>query len=212
MSFDRLAPHYPWLEKLLAGPRLQRCRVAHLDALRDSDRVLIAGIGHGPFLPACARRVPHGAITCVDASAAMLTETRRLARRAGLDFNRLDFVHATLPAWEPPAAQFDVIVTNFFLDCFAPDELPAIIAALARAARPDARWLLADFTVPARGFARQRARAIHAAMYAFFRPATGLRARRVTAPDALLAAHGFHLRRRRPSEWGLLHADLWARP
>ena len=26
MSFDRLAPHYTWMEAVLAGPRLQRCR------------------------------------------------------------------------------------------------------------------------------------------------------------------------------------------
>jgi hypothetical protein len=48
-------------------------------------------------------------------------------------------------------------------------------------------------------------------MYAFFRPVTGIRARRVTEPDALLRAHGFTLAKRRDSEWGLLRADLWTR-
>ena len=49
-------------------------------------------------------------------------------------------------------------------------------------------------------------------MYAFSRMVTGLRARRVTAPDSLLAAQGFALAGRQTSEWGLLHADLWSRP
>jgi ubiquinone/menaquinone biosynthesis C-methylase UbiE len=211
MSFDILAPHYTWMEKALAGPRLQRCRTAHLDALADGQRILIAGIGHGHFLRACATRFPRMEIVGVDASAGMLTRARAKARRAGLDLTRLEFVHAALPAWQPPAAQFDAIVTPFFLDCFPPEELAVVVAVLAEAAKSRARWLLSDFTVPQRGLARQRARAIHAAMYAFFRPVTGLRARRVTAPDALLAAQGFHLERRQTSEWGLLHADLWSR-
>ena len=53
---------------------------------------------------------------------------------------------------------------------------------------------------------------IHALMYAFFRASTGIEARRVTPPDADLAAAGFTLVRRELSNFGLLHADLWARP
>src|SRR6185369_8191011 len=96
-------------------------------------------------------------------------------------------------------------------DCFPPDELALTIAALARGLRPKALWLNADFAVPSHGWAKHRARAVHAMMYAFFGPLAGVRARRVTEPDALLRAHGFTLARRRASEWGLLRADLWER-
>ena len=34
MKFDRLAPHYDWMETWLAGERLQRTRTAWLDELR----------------------------------------------------------------------------------------------------------------------------------------------------------------------------------
>jgi ubiquinone/menaquinone biosynthesis C-methylase UbiE len=211
MSFDALAPHYRWMEAVLAGPRLQRCRTAWLDELHGCRDILIAGVGHGPFLARAAQRLPQARITAVDASAGMLREARRRAGRSGIGENRIQFIHATLPAWRPPAESFDAIVTHFFLDCFPPDELREVISSLAAAARPAARWLLADFTVPASGLARQRARAVHALMYGFFRRATKLRARRVTQPDGLLAAEGFALVRRQTSEWGLLHSDLWAR-
>lgn len=211
MSFDRLAPHYTWMEKILAGSRLQRCRTRWLGELAGCERLLIAGVGHGHFLVSCARAYPRLAITSVDASAPMLSHARTRARRTAPNFERLEFVHAAFPAWQPPAARFDGIATHFFLDCFSPDELGAVVATLAQAARPSARWLLSDFTVPERGWARQRARAIHATMYAFFRPVAGVQARCVTPPDTLLRTHGFALARRKTAEWGLLHADLWTR-
>ena len=211
MSFDRLAPHYTWMERALAGPRLQRCRTAWLDALAGCERILIVGVGHGHFLRACAQKFPRAEIVSVDASAGMLAQAQAHARRDQLDLARLQFVHAALPGWQPPAGHFDAIVTNFFLDCFPPDELRPVVDALAHGLKPRARWLLADFAVPGSGWARHRARAVHAMMYAFFRPLAGVRARRVTAPDELLRAHGFTLVRRRTSEWGLLHADLWSR-
>lgn len=211
MSFDLLAPHYTWMETALAGRRLQRIRCAWLDRLAGCDDILIAGVGHGHFLRACARRYPRARITSVDASAGMLRRAEAGVRRAGVHMDRLAFVAAALPDWQPPAARFDAIVTHFFLDCFAPAELATVVAALAAAARPRATWLVSDFAVPPRGVSRLRARAVHRLMYAFFRPVTRIGARRVTPPDDLLRTHGFALRGRTAADWGLLRADHWAR-
>lgn len=210
-SFDLLAPIYPAMERVLAGRRLQRCRTAWLDELQGARRLLVAGVGHGPALAEVLRRHPHLHITCVDASARMLVVARKRARQAGLDMSRLEFIHASLPGWQPPPGAYDAIATHFFLDCFTPEQLGPIVATLARAATPDVRWIVSDFTVPSRGPARWRALAVHRLMYLFFRVTTRLAARRVTPPDAVLAAHGFQLRRRQTHNWGLLHADLWQR-
>ena len=108
------------MEVVLAGRRLQRCRTAWLEALEDATGILIAGVGHGHFLAACARRFPRARITSVDASAAMLRHARRRAEAAGAQMEQLEFVHAALPEWSPRAGTFDAIATHFFLDCFAP--------------------------------------------------------------------------------------------
>ena len=208
MSFESLAPHYTWMEKVLAGSRLQRCRNTWLEQLASCERVLIAGVGHGHFLRALARRFPRCEIVCVDSSAGMLTQARRRVGRQ----EHHQFVHAALPQWRPPAGQFDAIATHFFLDCFPPEELAAVVDVLAQSARPHAKWLVTDFAIPPRGWKRQRARAIHAAMYAFFRPIAGVEARAVTPPDSLLQGHRFQLVGRKHREWGLLQADLWVRP
>lgn len=212
MSFDALAPHYSWLEIALAGRRLRRARLTWLAELSGCERILIAGIGHGHFLRACARFLPDAEIVGVDASAAMLRHAQRRAERQAPASQRLKFVHASLPKWAPPPGTFDAIVTPFFLDCFAPTTLAEVIRVLANAARPQrAHWLVTDFMVPERGWRRHRARAIHALMYAFFRPITGIQAQRVTPPDDLLRAQGFVLANRRYYDAQLIHADHWIR-
>jgi ubiquinone/menaquinone biosynthesis C-methylase UbiE len=210
MSFDQLAPHYTWMEAVLAGPRLQRCRTAWLDELAGCQHLLIAGVGHGHFLRACAQRFPTLAITSVDASGRMLKHAQRRSRQV-VHPARLQFVHAPFPDWEPPANTFDAVATHFFLDCFPPAQLAEVVATIARGCRARAKWLITDFTVPDRGWRRHRARAIHALMYAFFRPIAGVAARRVTPPDELLRASGFRLKRRSTRELGLLQSDLWIR-
>ena len=211
MSFDALAPHYDWMEAVLAGSCLQRGRTVWLDALAGSRDILSVGEGHGRFATACAQRHPAARLTCVDASAVMLRQAQRRAAAAGVD-RLITWQTATLPTWKPPVNSYDAIVTGFFLDCFPPDPLAQVIATLAAAARPAACWLVVDFAVPARGLARWRAQMVHKLMYDFFRLATRLPARRHTPPDALLTAQGFALAGRQTWEWGLLQADLWRRP
>ncbi len=210
MNFDRIAPHYRWLEMLCAGPLLQRCRTAFLGEIQSPRHVLIVGEGNGRFLVNFLRAHPDAQVTCVEASAVMLRLAQARLVASGLDSRSVEFVHADLFAWAPPLRRFDLLVTHFFLDCFRSDQLAAIIARLAASAAPEARWLVADFREPSSGFAKWRARAIIQSLYFFFRSVARLSATRLTPPDALLARHGFVLRERRTWDWGLLHSDLWA--
>ena len=212
MSFDRIAPHYQWIERLCAGAELDLCRAAFLDALNHPRRVLIVGEGDGRFLEKMLRRYPEVEVTCVDASNKMLRLTEERLIRAGLDASRVTFVHADVLEWSPPTEKYDGIVTHFFLDCFPPDQLAIVTHRLATAARPGARWLVSDFHVPAAGMRRWRARAIIASLYLFFRVTARLGTRCLTPPDAHLTRSGFSLRERRVREWGLLHTDVWELP
>lgn len=211
MSFDRLAPHYRWMEWLLAGGKLQRCRTAFIGDIPPPRRVLMLGEGNGRCLVELLRAFPEAHFTCVDESAEMLECARVRVRKHGLSEAGIEFVHADALRWEVPPARFDLLVTHFFLDCFAPEQLAALVPRLAAAATPDARWLLADFCEPSSGIAKWRARWILRAMYFFFRRVTRLPARRLTPPDAFLEHSGFALSKRHLVEWGLLHGDLWQR-
>lgn len=209
MSFDRLAPHYRWMERLLAGSKLQRCRTAFLAEARDAERVLLVGEGPGRFLEAFLQVNKIAKVTCLDASAAMIAQAQK--RLDAVTLTRVEWIHGDALTWEPPPRTFDCVGTFFFLDCFAAAELAEVARRLATAATDDATWLIADFCEPSRGAARWRARAIIWLMYAFFQPVTHLSADRVHAPNAALERQGFRLRARMVSEWGLLHSDLWVR-
>ncbi|MBL9203744.1 MAG: class I SAM-dependent methyltransferase [Opitutaceae bacterium] len=206
MNFDRLAPHYEWMETFIAGNRLQRARTCWLEELRGRQRVLSVGEGHGRFSKSFVARFPESEVTVLEASERMLTCAQRHLSPAA----HVRWHHGNVLSWNTDLP-FDAIVTCFFLDCFPPDLLATVVERLARCSAPDAVWLVVDFSLPARGLARWRARAVHGLMYTFFRLVVDLPARRLTPPDELLRGHGFELAARREFEWGLLRADLWRR-
>lgn len=207
--FDPLAAHYEWMEAILAGRKLERCRDALWNRLPPVKNALLAGEGHGKFLAALLRRHPEARVTCLDASAGMLEMARRRMRRESLPLDRVEFVHADLLEWNIPGARYDLIATNFFLDCFAREQLPRAIARLKEGARPGAYWLISDFQIPRGGWKRLRAQIIHKTMYAFFRLVTRLPASAVVQPAPYLQASGFQRLYRREFDWDLLYAELW---
>jgi len=211
MSFDRLAPHYRWMEFVLAGEKLQRCRTAFLDRVSAPETILIWGEGNGRFLVECRRKWKDARIVCADASERMLALANERIEQCGLDTSGIEFLKADVLGWRPTRKQFDLVVTHFFLDCFRAEQLQQIVDRLSFAARPNAAWLLADFQTPPDGLQRWRAKLILQSMYLFFGLAAQLPARRLTPPDCYLTSHDFLLRERRVSEWGLLHSDLWQR-
>ena len=211
MSFDRLAPHYRWMECVVAGNKLQRCRTAFLSRVKEARNVLILGEGNGRFLVEARRVLGSAPITCVDSSARMLQLAQARLSALSLSPAAVSFVHADALNWIPPKQSYDVVVSHFFLDCFQPAQLAQLLATISHAATPEAIWLLADFQIPRGCVCRWRAQLIHRVMYAFFRVFTHLPAWRLTEPDPFLQAHGYQLRERLVVDWGLLRSDLWQR-
>jgi cyclopropane fatty-acyl-phospholipid synthase-like methyltransferase len=210
MSFDLLAPHYRWMEAVMAGGLLQRCRARWLTEVKDSRRALLIGEGNGRMLELCATALPDCHFTVLDQSEGMLRQARSRWKRFG-GMQVVEFRQADLRQWRAAGETFDLVVTNFFLDCFNPQELAEVVSNIAASASPRTRWLLADFCVPTCGWRRVRATAALALAYGFFRVTTGISASRITAPETVLQAADFVLQRRETFNCGFLHADLWSR-
>lgn len=208
MNFDRLAPFYQNMEWLAAGRKLRRCREAFLGEIPEPQRFLLAGEGRGGFLRECLKRYPDARFTVVDSSRAMLDLAKQ--RLNEMDLKRVLFVHADLVEWTCDE-RFDGIATHFFLDCFSPQTLDAIVAKLASLATDDAVWLLSDFQVANKRFASIRSRCILWILYRFFRVSCKLEADSLTAAGPFLTGAGFRLEERREFDWGLLKSECWRR-
>ncbi len=206
MSFDRLAPFYRAMEMVTAGGKLQRCRTAFLDEIPVPEKILIAGEGHGRFLPECVRRFPKARIVVVDFSKKMLEIAKRKTRS-----DRVEYVHADFLELIGPSREFDLIVTHFFLDCFTANELTLVVRKLGAMATPEANWLLADFQIAPSGAARLRSRAIVGMLYRFFKITTGLHANQLISPDQEIQKAGFTRHRRKTHDWYLLKSEWWRR-
>jgi SAM-dependent methyltransferase len=112
VSFDRVAPHYRWLETVVFGNQLQQARGAFVREIRPPRRALIVGEGDGRFL---AQLLSTGEpwIDCVEVSAGMIALARKRTCNARVTFIQCDIRDLTLCE-----AQYDLLVSHFFLDCF----------------------------------------------------------------------------------------------
>jgi SAM-dependent methyltransferase len=209
VSFDAVAPWYRTLETLTFGHALQRARIAFLDVIGAPRRGLIVGEGNGRFLAALLQRQPLLRIDCVDQSERMLDLARRHILETNPDeIRRVAFLQHDIVSWMPND-RYDLIVTHFLLDCFSIQKVGLIVAKLAQAATPNARWLLADFRLPEGGFARRHAQVWLAVMYSFFRSVAGIEARELVDPSPFVRAEGFALERQHLFRHGMLKSELW---
>jgi Methyltransferase domain len=209
-DYDGLARIYRALEYLAFGRSLEAARFCFLDRLQDCAHLLVLGEGDGRCLARTLRLMPHLRVTCVDASAAML---RRAAGRLGAEeAARVRFVQADARAFRAPPGIYDAIMTLFFLDGFTDEEVGGIIAGIRPSLRPGARWLTADFALPARTLPRWRAHLWLAVLYAFFRWETGLQVRRLPDIDSLLESAGFRREATRGFQGGLLRSSVFRGP
>ena len=195
MNCNRIARCYRWLEYAGFGRALEHRREAFLSAVSSVRRALVLGDGDGRALASLLAAAPNAQIDYVDVSAHMLQLARQRAGSARVAYRNDDALTTPLPT-----AECDLIVTHFFLDCFDEGDQARLIERVARAATPQAKWLVSEFRKPG---------LLVSLLYLFFRAATGLEMRRLVDHHPLFLHHGFRLLRSEFAWRGLLASELW---
>jgi SAM-dependent methyltransferase len=210
-GFDRLARWYRALEFVAFGGDLERARFAFLDRLRDRRDILILGEGDGRCAERLLALAPGARITCVDSSRGMIERAMARIRKAG-GGDRVSFTCADARGFSPEPGRHDAVVTLFILDCFSPQDVASIVTRVGDALTPGSPWIFSDFTLPARGIARLRARAWLALLYAFFRWETSLSVCRLPPSEEILEEAGWRRSETLGLQWGLLRSSVYRRP
>jgi SAM-dependent methyltransferase len=205
-NFDHLAKLYMWMELVTFGPFLARCREAFLSELGSARRAVVLGDGDGRFTAELLRVNSLVRIDAVDASPAMLDALLHRARQNG---DRVS-VHCTdARNWQPANPSYDLVVSHFFLDCLATEDVRALAATVCDAVSPSATWIVSEFAVPEGWFGRWVARPLVWLLYRAFGLFTGLKIRSLPDHHGALRNAGFSLTRRRCWLCGLLVSEMW---
>jgi ubiquinone/menaquinone biosynthesis C-methylase UbiE len=206
-NFDRVAHIYRWAEYLSLGPLLQRTRTHFLPKLPPCTNALILGDGDGRFLSRLLQQQPNLNALAVDTSASMLRLLRARCLRLAPSANLQTLQASALTITPPPST--DLIVTHFFLDCFAQPELDTIAQHLFTQTQPGTLWLVSDFAIPQARLLKPLAMLYIRLLYFIFRILTGLRVSQLPDPQSSLASAGFERITHHDLLCGLLYTEIW---
>jgi ubiquinone/menaquinone biosynthesis C-methylase UbiE len=168
---------------------------------------LILGEGDGRFLERLLQINPDATIDIIDVSARMLALARQRVAKRGLA--RVSFHQRDALDGPVNDASYDLVITNFFLDCFSAESAAALIAKWSAVLKPGGRWLVGEFNEPDCGFRRFHARLWHRIMYRFFQLTTGLEVSRLPPYTALLKSANLTLVEQKEMRFGLMVSQVW---
>ncbi|MDB6056143.1 MAG: hypothetical protein JWN25_3666 [Verrucomicrobiales bacterium] len=207
-NFDRLAPGYRILERLLAGRLLERVRCHYMETLPQTGKILLLGDGPGKFLEELVRKRPQLEVVYLEKSIRMIEAAKNALSKSKVSspsviWRSEDILHCEL------SGAYSAAVSHFFLDCFTLPEIRQIVDKVRRVLAPNASWLLSDFQMAPKGWPKIRSRVNLWLMYRFFRLATRLSAGRLADPAPVLQQGGFVLESSRSWNYGLIKSESW---
>jgi hypothetical protein len=182
-GFNRIAPYYDFLKRVVFGNAMPESQQYFFDRL-PAGNILVLGGGSGEILVPLFSAQPRCRVWYVEASSQMLAMT---ARNTPAPFSsQVTLVHGTEDSI-PEDVSFDAVITNFFLDLFA--EGPLLAACQKVAARLEDRslWIVTDFVDGGRWWQRLMLRV----MYRFFRMTCRIDAVQLPAWQLQLGRLGF---------------------
>jgi ubiquinone/menaquinone biosynthesis C-methylase UbiE len=209
MNFNRIAPYFERLEKMVFRNQMQSCRTVYLSDLPPLQKIAVIGEGDGRFLLELLKQTNCPEVHYIDSSQVMLQLAEsRVHQQLPEALSRVCFNQLDLACESMPDENYDLIATNFFLDVFDERTLPECISKIGKSCSPHAIWLYADFQVSGGKLKQWRANVWLKTMYLFFKVVARIQAPALIDPSPLLDAHGFQLIKQTEFARGLMRAEF----
>lgn len=195
--FDLVAPFYDFLAKLIFGETLDKAQTHFLNEVKEGARVLIVGGGTGQILKHSAFHKAER-IDYLELSPKMIN---RAMEKGGW----LDNLHFIQGDFFEHSGHYDLIVANFFLDCFSEQNLERAIKKLCDLSESGSKLIITDFQPKPEG----KAKALIWLMLIFFRLFASLEAKSLQAIHAAVLVR-FKLVEKAEFKNGLIFSALYA--
>ncbi len=161
------------------GHQLERSRNHGILAFEPNkpQRALLLGDGDGRFSELALKQNPQLQIDSIERSFKMREQARlRLRKSNGNIVYRHHYVASDAKSFQFPKSEYDIVVAQFFLDCFPTKTANAFLSKFARTLKPYGKFVYTDFSIPKRTSARWIGEATVSFLYLFFRLTTDIEA------------------------------------
>jgi ubiquinone/menaquinone biosynthesis C-methylase UbiE len=143
INFDLIAPVYDFLSRLIFGNSIRAGQLHFINKITPDSSILIVGGGTGWYLEKILTTTQCKKIVYVDSSVKMIELSKK--KIAAINHScEIVFINSTIEEISFDY-QFDIVVTNFFLDLFEDRLLTQITKKLYSALKNDGLWLFCDF-------------------------------------------------------------------
>jgi demethylmenaquinone methyltransferase/2-methoxy-6-polyprenyl-1,4-benzoquinol methylase len=141
-DFSGTAWFYELSSNIFSAGQIAASKSAQIQWMQPGDRVLYLGVGAGEDAILAARKGVE--LTCIDLSSSMI---KRLQRK--LDKENLQATLICGDAFEHKlTGHYDVVATNFFLNCFVEEQMLEMMRHAVSLIRPLGKYMIADVATP----------------------------------------------------------------
>jgi spermidine synthase len=212
-DFDSIAFLYDTLAALVFGKSIRHAQLATIGYIPDGATVLIMGGGTGWYLKELLAQKKLHKVVYLEASKQMMDLTRKklagfLSEPTGS--TTLELRLGTEEAIEA-GENFDIVITHFFLDIFAPICLQKVMERLNKALKEDGLWLIADFRLVNQqtGIYHWWKKALIKSMYLFFRVVSHISAKDLPQLESSFSCLDMQLITKRSFYAGLIFSAIY---
>ena len=143
-KYKIIGPIYDFLSTIYSGRQIHKAKTAMNADLKEGDKILFAGVGHGRDAIDAAERGAQ--VTVVDLSATMLKKLEGNIK--GKQFKHpIRLVHSDILEFNE-TGEYDQVVANFFLNVFPEDFMVTVMKHLGTLVAENGHFVVGDFHYP----------------------------------------------------------------